>query len=445
MAKMTLTEKILAKHAGRPRVQPGDNIWVNVDVVMTHDICGPGAVNVFHDKFGPNARVWDPEKIVIIPDHFIFTQDARAHANTAQVRQFAKEQGLKYFYDVGEQFKGTLETLADTYRGVCHIVLAEEGHNRPGEVLFGTDSHTCTSGAFGCFATGIGDADAALIFGLGKLWVRVPSTMRFVFRGKLPPYLMAKDLILQVIGDIGIGGATYRAMEFGGEPVEEGLNVEEKMTLCNMVIEAGGKNGVIKPNKDILSYVKERTTKPFEVVTSDRDAVYEKTYEYDVAKLEPLVAKPHSPDNRATVRAVKGTKLDRAYIGSCTGGKITDFRAAAKVLKGHTVKVETFVVPATMQIYNELLTERIGNETLADIFKQAGVVGPMPPGCQACLGGPADTIGRANNNEVVITTTNRNFTGRMGSKQAQIYLASPYTVAASAIRGTITDPREFLS
>lgn len=440
---MTLTEKILAKGAKRSRVAPGENVWVDVDVLMTHDICGPGAINVFHEKFGAQAAVWDPAKVVIIPDHFIFTQDKKSIENIDQVRRFAREQKIRYFYDTGENFRGTLGSLSESYKGVCHIALAQEGHNRPGEILLGTDSHTCTSGAFGCFATGIGDADAALVLGIGKLWLRVPETMKFVVHGELPPYLMAKDIILAIIGDIGIGGATYRAMEFDGEGIVS-LSVEEKMTVCNMVIEAGGKNGVIRPTEDILAYVRERTSKPFEVFESDRDAKYHSLREYDARKLEPMVAKPHSPDNRATAHELKGTPLTRAYIGSCTGGKITDFKAAASVLKGRPVKVETFVVPATKEIYDNLFTEKIDGKTLADIFKESGATGPLPPGCQACLGGPADTVGRANSNEVVISTTNRNFTGRMGSKQAQIYLASPYTVAASAIRGTITDPREFL-
>ncbi|MBI4354891.1 MAG: 3-isopropylmalate dehydratase large subunit [Candidatus Omnitrophica bacterium] len=440
---MTLTEKILARAAHRKSVEPGDNIWVDVDVLMTHDICGPGAVNVFYQKFGRDAKVWDPDKLVIIPDHFIFTKDQRSHENINQVRTFAREQGVKYFYDTGEGFDGTWATMSNGYKGVCHIALAQEGHNRPGEVLFGTDSHTCTSGAFGEFATGIGDADAALIMGIGKLWVKVPPTMKFVVHGKLPTYLMAKDLILYIIGDIGIGGATYQAMEFAGEAVQQ-LSVEEKMTLCNMVIEAGGKNGVIEPNEEVLAYVHERTSQPFQVVKSDADAKYRVVKEYDAAKIDPVVAKPHSPDNRDFAKNLGGVKINRAYIGSCTGGKITDFRAAAKVLQGQRVSVETFIVPATREIYDQLHSEQVNGRTLAQLFKDAGCIGPEPPGCQACLGGPVDTIGRANKDEVVISSTNRNFTGRMGSKQAQIYLASPYTVMASAIRGRITDPREFL-
>ncbi|MFH1858540.1 MAG: aconitase/3-isopropylmalate dehydratase large subunit family protein [Candidatus Omnitrophota bacterium] len=441
--EMTLTEKILAKGAKRREIRPGENIWVEADILMTHDICGPGTINIFHEKFGPDAKVWDPEKIVVIPDHFIFTQDPRAKEAIAFVRKFVKEQGIQNFYDVGVNFRGTFETLGEDYAGVCHIVLAKKGHNRPGEIIFGTDSHTCTSGAFGAFATGIGDADAALILGTGKLWVKVPPTMKFVVHGKLPPYLMAKDLILKIIGTIGVGGATYKAMEFTGEGIE-GLHVEEKMTLCNMVIEAGAKNGIIPPTEDVLSYVRKRTSKPFEAFKSDPGAVYASVHEFRADEIEPGVAKPHSPGNYETARRLKDVAVNRAYIGSCTGGKLTDFQAAARILKGKKVKIETFVVPATMEVYNDLYREKLDGKTLADIFKEALVKGPMPPGCQACLGGPDDTVARATDDTVVISTTNRNFIGRMGSKKAQVYLASPYTAAASAVTGYITDPREFL-
>jgi 3-isopropylmalate/(R)-2-methylmalate dehydratase large subunit len=434
MTPMTLTEKVLARHAGRDAVRPGDNIWVDVDVLMTHDVCGPGTIGVFQQHFGKDAKVWDRDKVVIIPDHYIFTQDKMANRNVDVLRAFVREQGLPHYYDVG----------TDRYKGVCHIALPEEGHTRPGEVLFGTDSHTCTAGAFGEFATGIGNTDAGFILGTGKLWVKVPPTMRFVFEGTLPPYLMAKDLILAVIGDIGCDGATYRAMEFAGDALYA-LNVEERMTLCNMVIEAGGKNGVIAPDQVTLDYVNARNKsgKPYTVVKSDPDAsfVYEKVY--DVRKLQPVVAKPHSPDNRAAVGEVSGTKLDRAYIGSCTGGKLTDFRAAAKVLQGKTVKIDTFVVPATSEIARGLKTEKINGHTLEEVFTSAGAqIGQ--PSCAACLGGPSDTFGRLNQPLSCISTTNRNFPGRMGHKEARVYLASPLTVAASAVTGVITDPREYL-
>src|SRR5204863_93887 len=286
MIPMTLTEKILARHAGRDRVQPGDNVWIDVDVLMTHDVCGPGTIGIFKQHFGKDAKVWDKEKVVIIPDHYIFTTDKMANRNVDVLRQFVAEQGLPYYYDVG----------SDRYKGVCHIALPEEGHTRPGEVLLGTDSHTCTAGAFGEFATGVGNTDAGFIMGTGKTWVKVPPTMRFIFHGELPPYLMAKDLILAVIGDIGCDGATYQAMEFDGDGVYA-LNIEERMTLCNMVIEAGGKNGVIAPDKVTFDYVNARNAgqKPYTPLYSDKDASYCYEKVYDVRKLEPVVAKPHGP------------------------------------------------------------------------------------------------------------------------------------------------------
>jgi 3-isopropylmalate/(R)-2-methylmalate dehydratase large subunit len=434
MVAMTLTEKVLASHAGRDHVRPDENIWVDADVLMTHDVCGPGTIGVFKQHFGPDAKVWDPDKVVIIPDHYIFTADRMANRNVEVLRQFVAEQGIRYFYDVG----------TPSYKGVCHIALPEEGHTRPGEVLFGTDSHTCTAGAFGEFATGIGNTDAGFILGTGKLWVKVPPTMRFVFHGELPSYLMAKDLILAVIGDIGCDGATYKAMEFDGDGVYA-LNIEERMTLCNMVIEAGGKNGVIAPDHVTLDYVNARNAgrRPYTPVASDPGASYCFEKVYDVRKLEPVVARPHSPDNRAAVSEVKGTRLDRAYIGSCTGGKLTDFRAAAGILKGRAVKIDTFVVPATSEIAAGLKAEKLNGQTLEEVFLSAGAkIGP--PSCAACLGGPSDTFGRLNTPLSCISTTNRNFPGRMGHKEAQVYLASPLTVAASAVAGVITDPREAL-
>jgi 3-isopropylmalate/(R)-2-methylmalate dehydratase large subunit len=431
---MTMTEKILARASGKDHVEPGENVWANVDVLMTHDVCGPGTIGVFKKHFGENAKVWDREKVVIIPDHYIFTKDAMANRNVDVLRSFVKEQELPYFYDVGTEH----------YKGVCHIALPEEGHTRPGEVLLGTDSHTCTAGAFGEFATGIGNTDAGFVLGTGKLWLKTPPTMRFVFHGNLPPYLMAKDLILAVIGDIGCDGATYRAMEFDGDGVYA-LNIEERMTLCNMVIEAGGKNGVIAPDQVTIDYVNKRNVrkKPFQAVHTDPGArfVFEKVY--DVTKLEPVIAKPHSPDNRAFVSEVKGTKLDRAYIGSCTGGKLTDFRAAADLLKGKEVKIDTFVVPATTEVARGLDSETIGGKSLRNIFLAAGAkIGEAS--CAACLGGPSDTFGRLNTPISCISTTNRNFPGRMGHKEAKVFLASPLTVAASALAGVIADPRDLL-
>lgn len=429
---MTLTEKILAKASGKRHVDPGANVWVNVDILLTHDVCGPPTIGIFKKEFGANAKVWDKNKLVIIPDHYIFTNDVYANRNIDILRQFAAEQDLPHYYDVG----------TDRYKGVCHAAMPEEGFTRPGDVLFGTDSHTCTAGAFGQFATGIGNTDAAFILGTGKLWVKVPETMKFVFEGEIPPWIMAKDLILQIIGDIGVDGASYRAMEFAGDGVMN-LDMEGRMTLTNMVIEAGGKNGVIEPDQTTFDYVRARTDYTYEPQYNEPDAKYHSTRVYKMKDMQPMVAKPHSPDNKATVSDVKGTHLTRAYIGSCTGGKLSDFVAAAQILKGNTVGVDTYIVPATTLIRNQLKTELLDGKTLWSIFEDAGCkIGEAS--CAACLGGPADTFGRLNGEEICISTTNRNFPGRMGSKKSAVFLASPFTVAASAIHGVITDPRDYI-
>ena len=430
--KMTITEKILAKSAGKTFVEPGQNVWLNVDVLMTHDVCGPPTIEIWKREFGEGAKIWDKNKLVIFPDHYIFTKNPQANRNVALLREFANQYGLDNYYDVG----------TDRYKGVCHLALAEEGFNVPGTVLFGTDSHTCTSGAFGMFATGVGNTDAAFILGTGKIWEKVPESMKFIFEGELPPYLMAKDLILRILGDITTDGATYRAMEFDGEGVFS-LSMTERMTLTNMAIEAGGMNGIIAADAVTEAYVKERTSKEYELFQSDADAKYHSVRKYKTAELEPVVAKPHSPDNMGTVRSVAGTKLTKCYIGSCTGGKLSDFQAAAKILLGNQVKTSTFIVPASTEVQRALEVETISGISLKDIFEKAGCV-IAASSCAACLGGPMDTVGRATDNEVVISTTNRNFPGRMGSRQSEVYLASPLTVAASAINGVITDPRDFL-
>lgn len=429
---MTITEKIIARNAGRDRVNPGETVWVDVDILMTHDVCGPPTIGIFKREFGADARIWDANKLVVMPDHYIFTENPHALRNLEILRDFAAEYELPHFFDVG----------TERYKGVCHIGLAEEGFNLPGSVLIGTDSHSCTSGAFGLFSTGVGNTDAAFIMGTGRIWLRVPASMRFVFEGTLPPYLMAKDLILSVIGDIGIDGATYHAMEFDGEAVYD-LSIQERMTLTNMAIEAGAKNGIIAPDRKTESAVRERTAAEFEPVFSDPDATWSAEYRYDVAEMEPVVAKPHRPDNKATVREVEGTPLTRAYIGSCTGGKLEDFEAAARILRGNEVAIDTFVVPASNEVDRRLHDVRIGGESLHEIFLGAGCkIGPAS--CAACLGGPADTFGRTHADEVVISTTSRNFPGRMGSRESSVYLASPLTVAASALKGRITDPREMM-
>ncbi len=428
----TITQKIFARAANRKFVDAGDSVWLNVDVLLTHDVCGPPTFDIFKQEFGPDAKVWDPEKVVVLPDHYIFTSNEHAHRNIDLLRQFAAEQHLPNYYDVG----------SDRYRGVCHVALAEEGFNLPGTVLFGTDSHTCTSGAFGMFGSGIGNTDAAFILGTGKLWEKVPESMKFTFEGQMPEYLTAKDLILQILGDIGTDGATYRAMEFDGEAVYS-LPMDERMTLCNMAIEAGGMNGIIAVDAVTEAFVKARTDKPYEIFTSDPDATYHSMYRYRVDQMEPVVAQPHSPDNRATVRSVAGTPITKSYIGSCTGGKLTDFMMAAKILKGKKVAVTTNIVPATVLVASQLSTETYQGESLRKIFEDAGCSIALPS-CAACLGGPSDTVGRSVDNDLVVSTTNRNFPGRMGSKHAGVYLASPLTAAASAVTGKLTDPRDFL-
>jgi 3-isopropylmalate/(R)-2-methylmalate dehydratase large subunit len=429
---MTITEKILAKSAKKSRVIPGENIWLDVDVLMTHDVCGPPTISIWKSEFGEKAKIWDKDKLVIFPDHYIFTKNVHANRNVDILRQFADEQNLPNYYDVG----------TERYKGVCHLALAEEGYDVPGTVLFGTDSHTCTSGAFGMFATGVGNTDAAFILGTGKIWEKVPESMKFTFKGKMPDYLTAKDLILQILGDITTDGATYRAMEFDGEAIS-GMNMLERMTLTNMAIEGGGMNGIIAVDNVTRKYLSEIGVSEYEEFISDADAVYHSKYNYDVSKLEPTVAKPHSPDNRDTVRNVEGTKITKAYIGSCTGGKLTDFQYAVKILFGKKVEITTHIVPASTRVANQLEEETFNGVSLKEIFINAGCI-IAQSSCAACLGGPADTIGRSVDGDIVISTTNRNFPGRMGSKSSQVYLASPLTVAASAITGVITDPRKFL-
>jgi len=435
---MTLTEKILARASGKASVRPGDNVWVETDVLMTHDVCGPGTIGIFKREFGQDAKVWDKEKVVIIPDHYIFTADERANRNVDILRDFCKEQDIKYFYDITDRsnFKANPD-----YKGVCHVALAQEGHTRPGEVLFGTDSHTCNAGAFGQFATGIGNTDAGFIMGTGKLLVKVPATMRFELNGEMPDYLLAKDLILGIIGDIGVAGATYRTMEFAGETLQQ-LSMEERMTLCNMAIEAGGKNGIVPADQTTFDFLKGKTTKPFEVFNTDSKASFYADRTYDVSTLEPVVAKPHSPDNKDLAKNCRDVRIDRVYIGSCTGGKTEDFLAAARILKDRKVSVPTYLVPATQKVYEDVQTLKIDGKKLSEIFYEAGCIDPAAPSCAACLGGPKDTFARLNEPEVCVSTTNRNFPGRMGNKEGQVYLASPYTAAASAITGYVTDPRE---
>lgn len=429
---MTITEKIMAKSSGKDKVSPGESVWLNVDVLMTHDVCGPPMMKIWQKEFGTNAKIWDKDKFVVFPDHYIFTANVHANRNVQILRDFAEKYNLPNYYDVG----------TERYKGVCHIALAEEGFNIPGTVLFGTDSHTCTSGAFGVFATGVGNTDAAFILGTGKIWEKIPESIKFTFEGKLPDYLTAKDLILQILGDITTDGGTYRALEFDGNAVMA-LDMNERMTLCNMAIEAGAMNGIIAADETTEAFLNSIGKESQEKFQSDADANYYQKYKYNTAEIEPLVAKPHSPDNRDTVRKMKGEKLTKCYIGSCTGGKINDFVSAAKILIGKEVKVPTFIVPASTNTAKQLEIETYKGISIKEILKGAGCV-IAQSSCAACLGGPDDTFGRAVDRDVVISTTNRNFPGRMGSKQSEVYLASPLTVAASAVSGVITDPRDYL-
>mgnify|MGYP002631893998 FL=1 len=457
---MTLTEKLLARAAGKASVQAGDNIWVKADVLMTHDVCGPGTIGVFKREFGQTAKVWDKQRVVIIPDHYIFTADSMSNRNVDILRDFVREQDLPYFYDVIDDPNGhwkfdaskgnTKRQYGSQYAGVCHTALPAKGHTRPGEVLFGTDSHTCMAGAFNEFATGIGNTDAGFVMGTGKLLIKVPETMRFRLEGKLQPGVMAKDVILHCIGEIGFDGATYRAMQFDGPGIAT-LSMDDRMTIANMAIEAGGKNAIFEFDARTAEYVDARTrlngTKSsYEPVEVDRDQKFVYETVIDLSKLEPTVACHPDPGQRKTAKEMNGMKLDRAYVGSCTGGKTSDFVEFARVLRGHKVSIDTFGVPATPEIVHDLQTTRWGNETIWQILENAGVRMTENAGCSACLGGPVDTFGRMNQGGLkCISATNRNFPGRMGSKESEVYLASPATVAASAITGRVTDPREFLT
>ena len=457
---MTLTEKILARAAGKARVQAGDNIWVSADVLMTHDVCGPGTIGVFKREFGQTAKVWDQNKIVIIPDHYIFTADSKSNRHVDILRDFVREQDLPYFYDVIDDPNGhwvfdatkgnTQRQYGSNYAGVCHTALPQKGHTRPGEILFGTDSHTCMAGAFNQFATGIGNTDAGFIMGTGKLLIKVPETMHFRLEGKLQPGVMAKDIILHCIGEIGFDGATYRAMQFDG-PGATSLSIDDRMTVANMAIEAGGKNAIFEYDARTAEYVEARTRRngtktQYEPVEPDKDQTFVYELVVNLDQLEPTVACHPDPGQRKKAKDMGDVKLDRAYVGSCTGGKTSDFVEFARVLRGKHVVIDTFGVPATPEIVHELQSTRWGHQTIWQILVAAGVQMTENAGCAACLGGPVDTFGRINRSGIkCISATNRNFPGRMGDKESQVFLASPATVAASALTGKVTDPREYLT
>jgi 3-isopropylmalate/(R)-2-methylmalate dehydratase large subunit len=455
---MTLTEKILARASGKTRVEAGDNVWVKADILMTHDVCGPGTIGVFKREFGREAKVWDRSRVVIIPDHYIFTADSKSNRNVDILRDFVKEQEITYFYDVIDDpnghwvfdpGKGMLKRqYGSNYAGVCHTALPQKGHTRPGEILFGTDSHTCMAGAFNEFATGIGNTDAGFVMGTGKLLLKVPETMHFRLEGRLQPGIMAKDIILHCIGEIGFDGATYRAMQFDGSGVAD-LSIDDRMTIANMAIEAGGKNGIFEFDARTKDFVDHRcrlngTKQEYDPVERDRDEKFVYEMVVDLSKLEPTVACHPDPGQRKLAKELGSIKLDRAYIGSCTGGKTSDFLEFARVLRGKRVVIDTFGVPATPEIVHDLQSALWGEKTVWQILVDAGVQMTENAGCAACLGGPVDTFGRMNSPMKCISATNRNFPGRMGHKESQVFLASPATVAASALTGKITDPRESL-
>nr|WP_244946017.1 aconitase family protein [Methylacidiphilum kamchatkense] len=373
---------------------------METDILLTHDVCGPGTIGVFKREFGKNARVWNPYKIVIMPDHYIFTSDSLSNRNVDILRAFAKEQGLPYFYDVIDDpngnwkfdpLKGPLRRqYGRHYAGVCHTALPEKGHVRPGEVLFGTDSHTCTAGAFNQFATGIGNTDAGFVMGTGKLLIKVPPTIQFYLDGELPKGVMAKDLILYIIGEIGFDGATYMAMQFEG-PGAFSLSIEDRMTMANMAIEAGAKNGIFPADQKTIDYVNQRilkngTKKEFEIVELEKNQKFFASYSIDLSKIEPTVAAPPNPANRFKAKELASVKIDRAYLGSCTGGKLTDFIAFASILKNNTVSVETFAVPSTPEIVDQLHKIEMEGQSLWEILVQAGVKITENPSCAACLG-----------------------------------------------------------
>ncbi len=418
---MTITEKILARAAGEKTVVPGQLVDAKIDVVMCHDVTTPPAITMLVEK--GIDRVFDPNKIVVTPDHFQPAKDIKSAELHKRLDEWAKRHKIKHYYKLGRA-------------GVCHAILPEQGHIRPGEVIVGGDSHTCTYGALAAFSTGIGSTDLAASIATGKLWFKVPASMKFVLNGSLPHGVYSKDVILAVIGRIGTDGALYRAMEFVGPTLKE-MTMEARMTMTNMAIEAGAKNGIIGFDAVTKAYLDShlKDVKDYTVFESDPDAEYLSTEVFDCSKLEPMVAQPHLPSNAVPIGQCKGKAMDQAYIGSCTNGRIEDLRIAAGIMKGKEVAIRTIVVPATPEIWKQAK-----DEGLFDVFYEAGCVISAPT-CGACLGGFMGILAAG---EKCISTTNRNFVGRMGSPKSEVYLGSPATVAASAVEGKLTDPRKYL-
>lgn len=418
---MTITEKILARAAGKKSVKPGDLVDAKIDIIMCHDVTAPAALSMLVEK--GIDKVFDPEKIVVTPDHFQPAKDIKSAELHKRLDQWARRHKIKHYYKIGRA-------------GVCHALLPEQGHIRPGEVIIGGDSHTCTYGAFAAFSTGIGSTDTAAAIATGQLWFKVPASMKFVLNGKLSPGVYSKDVILAVIARIGTDGALYKAMEFVG-PALAGMSMEARMTITNMAIEAGAKSGIIGFDDVTKEYLDEhlKDITDYTVYESDDDAEYESTEEFDCSEIEPMVAQPHLPSGGVPIGDCAGMAMDQAYIGSCTNGRMEDFRIAADILKGKQVAIRTLIVPATPTIWKQCK-----DEGLFDIFYDAGCVISAPT-CGACLGGFMGILAAG---EKCVSTTNRNFVGRMGDPKSEVYLASPATAAASAVTGKLEDCRKYL-
>lgn len=416
---MTMTEKILAYHAGKDQVEPGELISCRVDLVLGNDITAPVAIAEF-EKLGL-TRVFDNERVVLVPDHFTPNKDINSAEQAKQVREFARAYSIENYFEVGKM-------------GIEHCLLPQEGLVVPGDVVIGADSHTCTYGALGAFATGVGSTDMAAGMATGEAWFKVPETMKFVYYGELPKWVSGKDLILHTIGDIGVDGARYMAMEFTGEAIRK-LSMDNRFTMANMAIEAGAKNGIFEADEITLDYVNSRAKRPYRVFTSDPDARYYEVREYDVSKMEPQVAFPHSPENVRPVSQAGNVSIDQVVIGSCTNGRIEDLEIAASILKGKKVhrEIRTIIIPGTQEIYLEAL-----RRGLVEIFIEAGAAVSTPT-CGPCLGGHMGILAKG---ERAVATTNRNFVGRMGHPESEVYLASPAVAAASAVMGRIAAPWE---
>ena len=418
---MTITEKILARAAGKETVVAGEVINAKVDIVLFIDVTGPPAASMLAEK--GMDKVFDNEKIVVTPDHFQPAKDIKSAELHKRLDEWARRHKIKYYYKIGRA-------------GVCHALLPEQGHIRPGEVIIGPDSHTCTYGAFAAFGTGVGSTDLAAAIATGELWFKVPASMKFILNGSPGPGVYSKDVILDVIARVGVDGALYKAMEFVGPALAE-MSMEARMTMTNMAIEAGGKNGVIGFDDVTKQYLDEhlKDKTDYTVYESDADAEYVRVEEFDCSAIEPMVALPHLPSGGVPIGECEGMAMDQAYIGSCTNGRIEDLRIAAKIMKGKEAVIRTIVVPATPSIWKQAK-----DEGLFDIFYEAGCVISAPT-CGACLGGFMGVLAAG---EKCVSTTNRNFVGRMGHPESEVYLASPATTAASAIEGKLTDNRKFL-